>query len=120
MDNITGLSLGRIVIGAGMLLAPQKALRAGLMDATAPQSPYLARMFGSREIALGALTLMAPPEHRPTLVRAGVAVDVADAAAGVLAGRSPGHGPVRGAALTAAAAAAVAVGVASLRGTRPA
>ena len=119
MDNITGLSVGRVVIGTGMLLAPRKALRAGLMDAAAPQSPYLARMFGSREIALGALTLLAAPEHKPSLVRAGIAIDVADAAAGLLAIRSRAFGTARGAVLTGAAVAAVVSGVTSLRQPQP-
>jgi hypothetical protein len=120
MDNITGLSLGRIAIGTAMLLAPEKALRAGMMDATAPQSPYLGRMFGSREVALGAITLLAAPEHRPSLVRAGIAVDVADALAGALAIRSRAFSTPRGAVLTGAAVAAVVSGVSALRSSRPA
>ena len=35
MDHVTGLSLGRLVIGTGMLLAPESSLRLGLLDATA-------------------------------------------------------------------------------------
>lgn len=120
MDNITGLSVGRIVVGTAMLLAPGKALRVGMLDATAPQAPYLARMFGSREVALGALTLLAPPAHRATLVRAGLAVDVADAAAGILGIRSRALGTVPGALVTGAAVAAAASGVAHLREAAPA
>ena len=58
MDHINGLSVARIAIGTGMLLAPAPSLKLGLLDSTAAQAPYLARMFGSREIAIGALTLL--------------------------------------------------------------
>lgn len=115
MDPVTGLSLGRLVIGTGMLLAPEASLRLGLLDATAAQSPYLARMFASREIAIGGLTLLATGAQRDTLTAVGIGVDVADAAAGVLGIRSRAFSTPAGVVLTGAAVGAVVAGVAGLR-----
>jgi hypothetical protein len=115
MDHINGLSVARIAIGTGMLLAPEPSLKLGLLDSTAAQAPYLARMFGSREIAIGALTLLAAPEHRATLIKVGIAIDVADAVAGVLGIRSKALSTPTGALVTGAAAGAVVSGIAGLR-----
>jgi hypothetical protein len=82
---VTGLSLGRIAVGALSFARPE--LAAGLfgLDVKAnPQGPYLARLFGSREIALGVATLLATGTARRNLVLAGIAVDLGDAATGVL------------------------------------
>lgn len=118
MDHVNGLSVARIAIGTGMLLAPEPSLRLGLLDATAAQAPYLARMFGSREIAIGALTLLAAPEQRATMVTVGIGIDVADAVAGVLGIRSKALSTPAGALLTGVAAGAVVAGVAGLRQRR--
>jgi hypothetical protein len=86
MDPVTGLSLGRIAIGVGSIANPALTAKLfGLSPAANPQLGYFARMFGVREIALGALTLMSKGSARKTLVRAGVAVDAGDAATGVIA-----------------------------------
>lgn len=86
MDPVTGLSLGRIAIGVGSIASPSLTARMfGLSPANNPQLGYFARMFGVREIALGALTLMAKGDTRRTMVLAGIAVDGGDAATGVLA-----------------------------------
>lgn len=115
MDHLTSLATARIAIGTGMLLAPEPSLRLGLLDATATQAPYLARMFGSREIALGAITLLAPPAQQATLAKVGIAVDAADAVAGYLGIRSKALSTPTGVALTGVAVAAVVSGVAALR-----
>lgn len=114
MDNVTGLALARIAIGAGFWAAPETALKLGLLDPKAPQSPYLGRMFGAREIALGAVTLMARPEQRKAVVALGLAVDTLDAAAGALALRSKAVGPVAGAVLTGAGISGMATGIVDL------
>lgn len=116
MNPVTGLALGRIAIGATALAAPALATRLFRLDAASnPQLPYLLRMFGSREVALGAVTLLAPPAARRTVVAAGVAVDLADAAAGVTAARDGLVSRPTGAFLTAPALAAVAAGLAGWR-----
>ena len=87
----------------------------GLDVANNPQGPYLARLFGSREIALGAATLLARGSTRRNLVLAGIGVDLADALTGVL-GIQDRSVPVRtGAMLAAPALGAVLSGFAGLR-----
>ena len=113
-DQATSLAVARIVIGTAAWIAPEKSLRAGSLD-TAPQSPFLLRLFGVRDAALGAVTLMAAPSAKPALLKLGLVVDGADAAAALMALKS---GAVRsstgvlfaGIALGAVAAGAVAVG----------
>ena len=113
-DQATSLAIARIVVGTVSWIAPEKSLRASMLD-NAPQSPFLLRLFGIRDAALGAVTLMAAPSARPALIKLGMAVDGADAAAALLALRS---GAVRtstgvifaGVALGAVAAGAVASG----------
>ena len=85
MDQATSLSLGRIVVGAAAWAAPTASLRVSQLDAEAPQSPFLLRLFGARDVALGALTILAPAATRPTLLKVGVGVDAGDAAAALLA-----------------------------------
>lgn len=113
-DQATSLAVARIVIGTTAWVAPERSLRASMLDG-ASQSTFLLRLFGVRDAALGAVTLMAAPSARPALVKVGMAVDGADAAAALLALRS---GAVRtsagtifaGVALAAVAAGAAAVG----------
>jgi signal transduction protein with GAF and PtsI domain len=71
-------------------------------------------MFAAREVALGAATLMAAPEHKPSLVAIGVAVDGADTAASAIALRSKSVPAVMGVALTALSLGAVVTGVGAL------
>ena len=116
MDPVTGLSLGRIAIGAAALASPTFSSRMFRLDGRSnPQLAYMVRMFGSREVALGALTLMARGSARRSFVSAGIAVDLADAVAGVLAARDGSVSKATGAFLAAPAVAAVAAGVAGSR-----
>ena len=74
---MTSISLGRIGVGVAALVRPD------LVGSTlgAPSShPVLTQWFGSREIALGAATLLTSGSARRTLVLLGAAVDGADAA----------------------------------------
>jgi hypothetical protein len=113
-DQATALAVARIVIGTASWIAPERSLRAGMLD-SAPQSTFLLRLFGVRDAALGVATLVAAPSARPALLKLGMAVDGADAAAALLALKS---GAVRsstgvifaGVALGAVAAGAVASG----------
>lgn len=85
MHPVTGISLGRIAIGVGALAAPAPTARLfGLAPAENPQLSYFGRMFGAREIALGAVTLMSKGALRRNLTLVGMAVDGADAATGAL------------------------------------
>lgn len=116
MDPITGLSAGRIVVGSLSLLSPSLAARTLGLSATAnPQLPVMTRMFGSREIALGAITLASSGAARRSLVQVGVAVDGADAVTGVLGVASGSMPKVAGALLAVVALGAVASGVVALQ-----
>ncbi|WP_110205583.1 DUF4267 domain-containing protein [Nocardioides daejeonensis] len=116
MNSVTGLAVGRILIGMLALLAPRSAARLFQLRADEqPQVTYMNRMFGSREITLGAVTLLAPPETRRSMVLIGVAVDAADAAAGVLAGREGVVSKRASLMLTLPALGAVAAGIAGIR-----
>ncbi len=113
---MTGLSLGRIAVGIVSFARPDVAAgMLGLDVANNPQTPYAARLFGSREIAIGTLTLMATGTTRRNLVLAGIGVDVADAVTGVLGIRDKSVSTRSGAMLTAPAVGAVLSGIAGLR-----
>lgn len=109
MDPVTGLSLGRILIGAAALASPTQAAKISGLDPEAnPHLDYFTRMFGAREVALGAITLVSRGALRRNLTLVGIAVDGADAVAGVLGlteGRLPkgASGILLGAGLGAAA-----------------
>ena len=116
MNPVTGLSIGRIVVGLVSLLSPSLAAKLLLLDRGAnPALPYLSRMFGSREIALGGLTLAATGDARSRLVQVGVAVDAADALTGITAAASGAVSKKAGIALAVVAAAAIAQGVVALQ-----
>ncbi|WP_341927398.1 hypothetical protein [Nocardioides psychrotolerans] len=88
MNPVTGLALGRIAVGVASLAKPD--LVATTMGQT--PSPLLTQWFGSREIALGAVTLLATGSARRNLVLVGALVDGADAGtayAGIQAGQIP-------------------------------
>lgn len=113
-DQATSLAVARIAIGSAAWIAPRQALRLGALETTT-QAPYLLRLFGVRDVALGAVTLMAPAPMRPELLKLGMLADAADAAAGALAVRSGAIRPRTGAVLTGAAVAAVVAGAVALR-----
>lgn len=115
MDNATSLSLARIVVGAAAWVSPQFSLKAAMLDPTAPQSPYMLRLFGTRDAALGLITLMAKPEHKPALLKVGLGVDAGDAAAALQALQAGQLKPPAGITLTAAAGAAVVAGLVALK-----
>jgi hypothetical protein len=116
MNPVTGLSLGRIALGAASLYDPALTARQMMLDPVGnPQVPYLTRLFGIREIAIGTATLLATGSARRNLVLLGILVDGADAATGYLASRD-GSVPARaGQSLTAVAAGAVVAGLLGLR-----
>ncbi|WP_166138254.1 DUF4267 domain-containing protein [Nocardioides ochotonae] len=119
MDPVTGLSLGRIVLGAVSLARPDVAANAFRVDAAAnPQLPYVLRLFGAREVALGALTLVAPRAGRRALLAAGVAVDVADVATAVHGHRTDAISRQGALGLLVPATGAVLVGLLALRRPR--
>lgn len=95
----------RAAIGVGTLLAPRVTAKLFGIDAEAnPAAPYLARLFGARELYLASPFLMpAPGLDEQELASRAVPVDGADAIAALAAGVK-GYLPWR-AALPAAAVA---------------
>lgn len=115
MNPVTGLALGRVAIGLTALASPSMAAKLFRLDAAGnPQLPYMSRMFGSREVALGAITLMAKGKARRKLVALGIAVDGADAFAGIDAMRSGSVSQSVGVGLTVPAIGAVLAGAVGL------
>jgi hypothetical protein len=116
MDPITGLAVGRIAVGTISLLSPKLAARLFLLNATTnPQLPYVTRLFGSREIALGGLTLASSGAARRQLVQVGIAVDSADAATGLIATANGSVSKPAGLLMALVAGGAVATGVMELQ-----
>jgi len=85
MDPVTGISLGRIVIGLCAFLAPELTAKVfGLSPAANTHLPYMTRMFAAREIAVGGITLASSGKTRRNLALVGLAIDASDAATGAL------------------------------------
>lgn len=86
--TIRNLALLRIAIGVGAWVAPSLAGKVFGIDAKAnPQAPYLARLFGIRDLALGVGLLQSSGEARRMWLQLGVLCDGADVAAAGLGGR---------------------------------
>jgi uncharacterized protein DUF4267 len=111
-------TIGALRIGVGLLawLTPNLAARLfGLDPRGNPQAPYLGRLFGIRDVALGAGTLVAEGDARRTWLAAGLACDVGDTAAALLGRRAGYLSPGVGALLAVPALTGVALGVIALR-----
>jgi len=116
MDIVTGLSLGRIAAGAPAFARPDLVSRILPFDpAQGPQTSYVTRLVGARDVVVGAVTLLARGQARRPLILAGIAIDAADVAAGYLARRDHSITRTTAAALVAPAALAVGAGLAGLR-----
>jgi hypothetical protein len=98
------IAISRIAVGAGAYLTPNLSGRMfGLDPEGNPQLPYVGRLFGARDVALGAGALRSSRKQRDAWITAGLACDIADVGAGVLAGIR-GHLPPAAAALVTATA----------------
>lgn len=102
---VNAIAAGRVGIGVAAWLVPNLTGRLFGMDPEGnPQSSYLGRLFGARDVALGAGVLRSPRKHKDNWVAAGMACDVADVAAGALAGMRGTLPPGAAAMVTATAA----------------
>jgi hypothetical protein len=111
MNPVTGLALGRIAVGVASLAQPDLvASRMGV-----PPSPLITRWFGTREVALGAATLLATGTARTSLVLIGTAVDGADAATAYAAIQDGSMTRASGLPMVGIAAGAVVAGLLGLR-----
>ena len=109
------LNGSRMAVGLAALAVPGHAFRSsGLDDRNNPQLPFVMRMFGVRDLVLGAGALSTSGEERRRWLQAGVAADVVDALAAI-AGHRAGYLPTSGAVmLTLTAATGTALGMAAL------
>lgn len=79
----------RLAVGLGAWLTPNLAGRLfGLDSAGNRQLPYMARLFGIRDVALAVGTTQTTGPSRRVWWQIGVACDLADAAAAYLGGRN--------------------------------
>jgi hypothetical protein len=105
----------RSAVGTSSWLTPRAAGRAfGLNAAANPQSPYLARLFGIRDLALAAGYAGAAPAARRHWLTVGIACDLADVAAGVIGTKAGYLSKSTGAMVTGAAVGAVVLGALAL------
>ena len=105
----------RVLVGVAALAAPGQAFRgAGLDPRRNPQLPFMTRMFGVRDLVLGAGALASAGGDRRRWLQATVAADVGDLLAAV-AGRRAGYLPTQGAVMLGlTAATGTALGIAAL------
>ena len=105
------VAVGRIVVGSGAWLTPNLSGRLfGLDPEGNPQLSYIGRLFGARDVMLGAGVLRSSRKQKDAWVQAGFACDVADVAAGALAGARGTLPPAAAALVTATAAGFAAFG----------
>ncbi len=115
-QTISMLASLRLAIGIGAWTTPRLAGRILGLDVDGnPQAPYLARLFGVRDAALAVGALTSDGDAQIQWLRAGIACDIADAAAGAAAWRA-GYLPAPTSAMvTAIALAAAALGRRAMR-----
>jgi len=112
-QTLTGL---RLAIGLSSWLTPRVSGKLFGLDAEAnPQLPYVARLFGARDVALAAGMMLSEGASHSTWLQIGIACDVADAVAGLAAGSRGYLGPVSAVLVTGTAIGAAALGVAALQ-----
>jgi hypothetical protein len=116
-ERAVGLLAGlRLLVGVASWATPRLAGSLFGLDAEAnPQSPYLARLFGARDIALAWGAIGTEGEARKQWLIAGLACDGADMLAGVAGGRRGYLPKLTSVLVTGTAASAVALGAAALR-----
>lgn len=116
MPAVTTLVAIRANIGLGAWLAPRLAGRLFGLDAEAnPQLPYVGRLFGARDVALGAGVAASSGNARRLWLQIGMACDAADAVAGLIAGRNGEISKVSTVLVTAPALMGIGLGLAALR-----
>jgi hypothetical protein len=105
-----------MLIGISAWAAPRTTGRLFGLDSEAnPQAPYLARLFGARDMALAWGALGAEGRARRQWLVAGLACDAADTLAGVAGGREGYLPKLTSVLVSGTALAAVALGVNALR-----
>src|SRR5271166_2972996 len=113
---VSALAGLRTAVGVGSWATPRLAGRLFGLDAGAnPQSPYLARLFGIRDVALAWGTLGSEGDTQRQWLIAGLACDLADTLAGIAGGRGGYLPKVTSVLVTGTALSAAALGASALR-----
>lgn len=106
----------RIAVGAGSWLTPNlSGSLFGIKASKNEQAPYVARLFGARDVGLAYGALTTTGEAQDQWLTVGLACDVADAAAGFIGGRAGYLGKASSALVTLTALSAAAMGMAALK-----
>ncbi|MCW3017473.1 MAG: hypothetical protein JWO02_4565 [Solirubrobacterales bacterium] len=110
------LSAVRVGVGVGAWLTPNLAGRIfGLDPAGNPQLPYMARLFGVRDVALAVGTTQTTGPSRRVWWQIGIACDLADAVAAYLGVRNGTLSKFSAVAAGGTAVAAAGLGVAAMQ-----
>jgi hypothetical protein len=105
----------RLAVGVASWATPRFAGKLFGLDAQAnPQAPYLARLFGVRDVALAWGAMGSEGDARRQWLAAGLACDMADAVAGVVGGREGYLPKLTSVMVSATALSAAALGAAAL------
>ena len=109
------LNVSRALVGVAAFAGPGQVFRgAGIDERRNPNLPFVTRMFGVRDLVLGAGALSTSGDERRRWLQATVVADVGDLVAAVIAGRS-GHLPRHGAIMLGlTAGTGTALGIAAL------
>ncbi len=112
---ISALAGLRVAVGVASWSTPRVAGKLFGLDATAnPQSPYLARLFGARDVALAWGVLSSEGDVQRQWLTAGLACDTADVLAGYAGGRGGYLPKLTSVLVTVTALSAVALGAVAL------
>src|SRR3954470_15490095 len=107
----------RAAVGAAAWIAPRLSGKGfGLKPDENPQSPYIGRLFGARDVALAYGTMTTSGAEQDRWLVAALGCDLADAAAGIAAWRGGYLTPFSSFLVTAAALNGVVLGAIALRG----
>lgn len=109
------LTMAAARVGAGALTWVNPELSAKAFGIRGEQSEYTARLFGSRDVALGLAVLSPNRAVRRNALRMGILIDAFDCAAGVMESKRGKLTPVGSALLVGGAAAFVVLGAIALR-----
>ncbi|MFA1543397.1 hypothetical protein [Actinomadura monticuli] len=87
-DNVDGLmtnlARGRVALGVAALAAPGLTVKLmGMGGGADPGRDYVVRMFGAREVAVGAGYLLSDENGRRLWARLGLAIDALDVTSGL-------------------------------------
>ena len=106
----------RLAVGITSYVAPNFGGKLfGLEPEANPQAPYLGRLFGIRDVAIGLGTLRAKKKAQDNWIEMGIVCDAADVVSAFLGGGKGYLSPTTTAMVAAPAIAATALGVIALR-----